>query len=129
MSDFCQHTLASSIRMCGVGVHSGELTELVFKPAPIDTGIVFVRTDCQPNVEIPAQVAFVSDCSWSTTLSHKGVSVSTVEHLLAACAGLGVDNLFIELDKQEVPIMDGSASPFVFALQAAGIQPQPEGVR
>jgi UDP-3-O-[3-hydroxymyristoyl] N-acetylglucosamine deacetylase len=120
-----QRTLKNSIRATGVGLHTGKKIFLTLRPAPINTGIVFRRVDLDPVVEIPARTRNVSDTTLSTTLSVGKVRVSTVEHLLSAIAGLGVDNAYIELNADEVPIMDGSAGPFVFLLQSAGIEEQP----
>ena len=120
-----QRTLKNIIRATGVGLHSGEKVYLTLKPAPADTGIVFCRTDLDPVVEIPAQAMNVGDTTLSTTLKSGGASVDTVEHLLSAMAGLGVDNAYVEVSASEVPIMDGSAGPFVFLLQSAGLQEQP----
>lgn len=97
---------------------------MTLKPAPIDSGIVFIRTDLEPNVEIAARAENVGETMLSTTLVKNGVKVATVEHLLSAMAGLGIDNCRIELSSEEVPIMDGSAGPFVFLFQSAGIQEQ-----
>lgn len=123
-----QRTLKNTIRAMGVGLHNGEKVFLTVKPAPIDYGIVFRRVDLNPVVEIPARSAFVGDTRLSTTLVKEGVRVSTVEHLLSAMAGLGIDNAIIEVSAPEVPIMDGSAGPFVFSLEAAGIEEQ-EGLK
>ncbi|HEY9032359.1 MAG TPA: UDP-3-O-acyl-N-acetylglucosamine deacetylase [Pseudomonadales bacterium] len=119
-----QRTLRNPIRATGVGLHSGEKVYLTLKPAPVDTGIVFRRTDLDPVVEIPAIAENVGETTLSTTLVKDDVRVSTVEHLLSAMAGLGIDNAYVELSTQEVPIMDGSAGPFVFLLQSAGIEEQ-----
>lgn len=119
-----QRTLRNAIRATGVGLHTGEKVYLTLLPAPVDTGIVFRRTDLDPVVEIPARAENVGDTTLSTTLIQDGVRVSTVEHLLSAMAGLGIDNAYIELSAAEVPIMDGSAGPFVFLIQSAGIQEQ-----
>jgi len=129
IDEYLQKTIASPIYARGVGVHSGEVTTLKLLPAAPNTGIVFVRIDCTPQVHIPAQVAQVSDCSWSTTISKNGFKVSTIEHLLSAASGLGIDNLLIEIDKEEVPIMDGSSAAFVFLLQAAGIVSQKDAYK
>ncbi len=112
------------IRAMGVGLHNGQKVFLTVKPAPVNYGIVFRRVDLDPVVEIPARSAFVGDTRLSTTLIKEGVRVSTVEHLLSAMAGLGIDNAIVELSAPEVPIMDGSASHFVFLLQSAGIEEQ-----
>ena len=119
-----QRTLKNTIRATGVGLHSGKKVYLTLKPAPIDSGIVFVRTDLEPSVEIVARAENVGETLLSTTLVKNGVKVATVEHLLSAMAGLGIDNCRIELSSEEVPIMDGSAGPFVFLIQSAGIQEQ-----
>ncbi|MGK0442265.1 MAG: UDP-3-O-[3-hydroxymyristoyl] N-acetylglucosamine deacetylase [Pseudohongiellaceae bacterium] len=119
-----QRTLRNAIRATGVGLHTGEKVYLTLLPAPVDTGIVFRRTDLDPVVEIPARAENVGDTTLSTTLIQDGVRVSTVEHLLSAMAGLGIDNAYIELSAAEVPIMDGSAGPFVFLIQSAGILEQ-----
>lgn len=119
-----QRTLKNTIRATGVGLHSGKKVYLTLKPAPIDSGIVFIRTDLEPNVEITARAENVGETMLSTTLVKNGVKVATVEHLLSAMAGLGIDNCRIELSAEEVPIMDGSAGPFVFLIQSAGIQEQ-----
>jgi len=119
-----QRTLKNTIRATGVGLHSGKKVYLTLKPAPIDTGIVFCRTDLDPVVEIPARAENVGETTVSTTLVKDGVKVATVEHLLAAMAGLGIDNAYVEVSAEEVPIMDGSAGPFVFLIQSAGIEEQ-----
>src|SRR4029079_3695001 len=99
-----QRTLKNVIRATGIGVHTGEKVFLTLRPGPANTGIVFVRTDCDPPVRIPARVEYVGDTSFCTTLSKDGVRVATVEHLLSAMAGLGIDNAIIELSAPEVPI-------------------------
>jgi UDP-3-O-[3-hydroxymyristoyl] N-acetylglucosamine deacetylase len=119
-----QRTLRNSIKATGVGLHSGEKVYLTLRPAPVNTGIVFLRTDVSPMVEIPAQALKVTDTTMSTTVENNGAKVSTIEHLMAALAGLGIDNAYIELSAPEVPIMDGSAGPFVFLIQSAGIEEQ-----
>lgn len=119
-----QRTLKNVIRATGVGLHTGEKIYLTLRPAPVDSGIVFRRVDLDPVVEIPARAENVGDTRLSTTLIHGGVRISTVEHLLSAMAGLGIDNAIIDLSAPEVPIMDGSAGPFVFLLQSAGVQEQ-----
>lgn len=119
-----QRTLRNAIRATGVGLHTGEKVYLTLAPAPVDTGIVFRRTDLDPPVEIAARAENVGDTTLSTTLVSGDVRVSTVEHLLSAMAGLGIDNAYVELSAAEVPIMDGSAGPFVFLIQSAGIQEQ-----
>ncbi|MCE0936134.1 UDP-3-O-acyl-N-acetylglucosamine deacetylase [Pseudomonas kurunegalensis] len=119
-----QRTLKNTIRATGVGLHSGEKVYLTLKPAPVDTGIVFRRADFDPVVEIPARAANVGETTMSTTLVNGDVKVDTVEHLLSAMAGLGIDNAYVELSASEVPIMDGSAGPFVFLIQSAGLEEQ-----
>ncbi len=119
-----QRTLKNTIRAMGVGLHTGEKVFLTLKPGNIDSGIVFRRVDLNPVVEIPARSEYVGETTLSTTLVRDGVRVSTVEHLLSALAGLGIDNAVVEVSAPEVPIMDGSAGPFVFLLQSAGIQEQ-----
>ncbi|MBF8223081.1 MULTISPECIES: UDP-3-O-acyl-N-acetylglucosamine deacetylase [Halomonadaceae] len=119
-----QRTLSNTIRATGVGLHSGEKVYLTLRPAPVNSGIVFVRTDLDPVVEIPARAANVTDTTLCTALSRDGVKVATVEHLMSAFAGLGIDNAIVEVSAPEVPIMDGSAGPFVFLIQSAGIEEQ-----
>lgn len=119
-----QRTLKNAIRATGVGLHTGKKVVLTLKPAPVDTGIVFRRVDLDPVVEIEARAENVGDTLLSTTLVKDDVRIATVEHLLSAMAGLGIDNAIVELSAQEVPIMDGSAGPFVFLIQSAGIQEQ-----
>ena len=119
-----QRTLRNAIRATGVGLHTGDKVYLTLLPAPVDTGIVFRRTDLDPVVEIAARAENVGDTTLSSTLMKGDVRVSTVEHLLSAMAGLGIDNAYVELTAPEVPIMDGSAGPFVFLIQSAGIEEQ-----
>lgn len=119
-----QRTLKTTIRATGVGLHTGEKVYLTLRPAPVDTGIVFRRVDLDPAVEIEAKPENVGDTTLSTCLVKDNVRISTVEHLLSAMAGLGLDNAYIDVSAPEVPIMDGSASPFVFLLQSAGITEQ-----
>jgi len=121
-----QRTLNNMIRATGVGLHTGEKVYLTLHPAPVNTGIVFRRTDLDPVVEIQAKAENVGETTLSTTLMNGDVRVSTVEHLLSAMAGLGIDNAIIDVTAPEVPIMDGSAGPFVFLLQSAGIKEQEE---
>lgn len=120
-----QRTLKNVIRATGVGLHSGEMVYLTLRPAAPDTGIIFRRVDLDPVVEIEAKAENVGETALSTTLIQNGHRVSTVEHLLSALAGLGIDNAYIDLNAAEVPIMDGSAGPFVFLVQSAGIEEQP----
>ena len=119
-----QRTLKNVIRATGVGLHTGRKICLTLRPAPVDTGIVFRRIDLDPIVELPARPDSVGDTRLSTALCKGDVSVSTIEHLMSAFAGLGVDNAYVELDASEVPIMDGSAGPYVFLVQSAGITEQ-----
>ena len=119
-----QRTLNNVIRATGVGLHSGEKVSITLRPAPIDAGIVFRRTDLDPVAEIPARADAVTETMLCTGLSADGGKAMTVEHLMSALAGLGVDNLYIDLSAAEVPIMDGSSGPFVFLLQSAGIAEQ-----
>ncbi len=116
-----QRTLKNVIRATGVGLHSGEKVFLTMRPAPVDAGIVFRRIDLDPVVEIPARAELVTETTLCTGLSQGPAKVQTVEHLMSALAGLGIDNAYIDLSAPEVPIMDGSAGPFVFLLQSAGI--------
>jgi UDP-3-O-[3-hydroxymyristoyl] N-acetylglucosamine deacetylase len=119
-----QRTLKNPIKATGITLHGGERAEIVLRPAPPGTGIVFIRTDLVPPVYIPARAEFVGETTMSTTLLKDGVRISTVEHLLSALAGLGIDNAYIEVTASEIPIMDGSAGPFVFLIQSAGIEEQ-----
>ncbi len=119
-----QRTLKNIIRATGVGLHSGEKVYLTLRPASVDTGIVFCRTDLEPVVQIPARALNVGQTTLCTSLEKDGVRVDTVEHLLSAMAGLGIDNAYVDVTAHEVPIMDGSAGPFVFLLQSAGIEEQ-----
>jgi len=119
-----QRTLRNAIKATGVGLHTGEKVYLTLAPAPVDTGIVFRRVDLDPVVEIHAIASNVGDTTLSTTLVNGGHRVSTVEHLLSAMAGLGIDNAYVDVSASEVPIMDGSAGPFVFLIQSAGIEEQ-----
>ncbi len=119
-----QRTLKNVIRATGVGLHSGEKVFLTLRPAPVDTGIVFRRVDLDPVVEVPASAELVTETTLCTGLSCGPAKIQTVEHLLSALAGLGIDNIYVELSAAEVPIMDGSSGPFVFLLQSAGIAEQ-----
>jgi UDP-3-O-[3-hydroxymyristoyl] N-acetylglucosamine deacetylase len=116
--------LKNVIRATGVGLHSGEMVYLTLRPAAPNTGIIFRRVDLDPVVEIHAKAENVGETALSTTLVENGQKISTVEHLLSAFAGLGIDNAYIDLNAPEVPIMDGSAGPFVFLVQSAGIEEQ-----
>ena len=120
-----QRTLKTTIRTTGVGLHTGARVELTLRPAQPDTGIVFHRSDLAQPVSIPATADNVGDTRLSSTLAAGGVSISTVEHLMSALAGLGIDNLHVDVAGPALPIMDGSAGPFVFLLQSAGIVEQP----
>jgi len=119
-----QRTLKNPIRASGVGLHSGKKVLMVLKPAPVDTGVVFRRIDLDEPVEVRAYAQNVGETTLGTSLIQGGVRVATIEHLLSAFAGLGIDNVYVELSSEEVPIMDGSAGPFVFLLQSAGITEQ-----
>ena len=119
-----QRTIQTLTKAVGVGLHSGLRVELTLRPAPIDTGIVFRRVDLPEPVEIPVSAEAVTDTRMASTISAGGVKVHTVEHLMSACAGLGLDNLYIDITAEEVPILDGSASSFVYLLQSAGIVKQ-----
>jgi len=119
-----QRTLKNSIRATGVGLHTGKKVLMVLRPAAANTGISFVRTDLDSHLSVTAHAENVTETTLGTTLSNGDVKVSTVEHLMSAFAGLGIDNAVVELSAGEVPIMDGSAGPFVFLLQSAGIEEQ-----
>ena len=121
-----QRTLKNIIRATGVGLHTGEQVYLTLRPAPVNTGIVFTRIDLDPIVVIEAKASNVGDTTLSTTLVKDGVRISTVEHLMSAMSGLGIDNCYVDVSASEVPIMDGSAGPFVFLIQSAGIEEQNE---
>lgn len=119
-----QRTLKNVIRATGVGLHTGEKVYLTLRPAPTDTGIIFRRVDLDEPVEVKAKAENVGDTTLSSTLVEGDVRISTVEHLLSAFAGMGIDNAYVDLSAPEVPIMDGSAGPFVFLIQSAGIVEQ-----
>ncbi|MGY6554123.1 MAG: UDP-3-O-acyl-N-acetylglucosamine deacetylase [Wenzhouxiangella sp.] len=119
-----QRTLKNVIRATGVGLHTGEKVLMTLRPAPVNAGIVFRRVDLDPMVEIPADPHRVGDTALSTTLVDRGIRVATIEHLMSALAGLGIDNLYVDLTAAEVPIMDGSSGPFAFLIQSAGIAEQ-----
>ena len=119
-----QRTPKTVIQATGVGMHSGDKILLTLRPAPVNTGIIFRRTDLDSTPEIPASYKYVSDTTLCTSLEHEGVRVATVEHLLSALAGLGIDNAYVDINGPEVPIMDGSSAPFVFLIQSAGIREQ-----
>ena len=119
-----QRTLKTAIRATGVGLHTGEKVYMTLRPAAENSGITFRRVDLDEPVDIPADPNLVGETMLGTTLIKDGVKVATVEHLMSALAGLGIDNLYVDLSAPEVPIMDGSAGPFVFLLQSAGIEEQ-----
>ena len=119
-----QRTLKNVIKATGITLHGGERAEITLRPAPINSGIRFRRIDLNPIMEIPALAEYVGDTTLSTTLIKDNVRVSTVEHLLSAFAGLGIDNAYVDVTAAEIPIMDGSAGPFVFLIQSAGIDEQ-----
>src|SRR5712692_10106034 len=109
-----QRTVKQLVKTIGVGLHSGTKVELILRPAAPDTGIVFRRVDLDPVVDFPASATVVGDTRMASTLAKDGAKIATVEHLMSACAGLGIDNLYIDVSAEEIPIMDGSASSFVF---------------
>lgn len=120
-----QRTLKQKVQVTGIGLHKGDKVNMTLRPAPVNTGIVFRRIDLDPYVDIPSRANAVGDTMLCTCLSNAdGVSISTVEHLASALAGMGIDNIIVEVDSNELPIMDGSASPFIFLLQSAGIEEQ-----
>ena len=119
-----QRTLKNSVRSTGVGLHTGERVDLTLRPAPANSGIVFRRVDLNPVAEICALAHKVHDTRLSTCLEENGVRVATIEHLMSAFAGLGVDNAFVDINSPEIPIMDGSAGTFVFLVQSAGVVEQ-----
>jgi UDP-3-O-[3-hydroxymyristoyl] N-acetylglucosamine deacetylase len=119
-----QRTIKQAAHAVGIGLHSGTKVELTLRPAAEDTGIVFRRVDLDPVVDLPARATDVGDTRMASVLHNQAVKVSTVEHLMSACAGLGIDNLYVDVTAEEIPIMDGSAASFVFLLQQAGLQEQ-----
>ncbi|MBC3765304.1 UDP-3-O-acyl-N-acetylglucosamine deacetylase [Neptunicella marina] len=120
-----QRTIKQSVQATGIGLHKGDKVTMTLRPAPANTGIVFRRTDLEPYADISANAELVGDTMLCTCLTNaEGVSISTVEHLSSALAGLGIDNIIVEVNANELPIMDGSASPFIFLLQSAGIEEQ-----
>ncbi|WP_454723164.1 MULTISPECIES: UDP-3-O-acyl-N-acetylglucosamine deacetylase [Cupriavidus] len=119
-----QRTIKSLVKTVGIGLHSGRKVTLTLRPAPADTGIVFTRVDLPEAIEIPASASAIGDTRLASVLQKDGARVSTVEHLMSACAGLGIDNLYVDVDAEEIPIMDGSAASFVFLLQSAEIEQQ-----
>ncbi|MBC7489373.1 MAG: UDP-3-O-acyl-N-acetylglucosamine deacetylase [Glaciimonas sp.] len=119
-----QRTIKTLIRAVGVGLHSGQRVELTLRPAQPGTGIIFRRIDLAEPVDIPVSARSVTDTRLASTISVNGIKVQTVEHLMSACAGLGIDNLYIDITGEEVPILDGSSAAFVFLLQSAGVEVQ-----
>ncbi|AJX17985.1 UDP-3-O-[3-hydroxymyristoyl] N-acetylglucosamine deacetylase [Burkholderia ubonensis] len=119
-----QRTIKSIVKTVGIGLHSGRKVELTLRPAAPGTGIVFSRVDLPTPVDIPASAMSIGDTRLASVLQKDGARVSTVEHLMSACAGLGIDNLYVDVTAEEIPIMDGSASSFVFLIQSAGIEEQ-----
>jgi UDP-3-O-[3-hydroxymyristoyl] N-acetylglucosamine deacetylase len=119
-----QRTLKAQVRATGVGLHTGHKVAMVMRPAPIDTGVVFCRSDLPGNPAIPAHALNVTNTMMATVIEKNGVRVSTVEHLMSAFYGMGIDNVFVDVSAEEVPIMDGSAGTFVFLIQSAGIEEQ-----
>jgi UDP-3-O-[3-hydroxymyristoyl] N-acetylglucosamine deacetylase len=124
-----QRTLKTLTKAVGVGLHSGQRVELTLRPARPNTGIVFRRVDLPEPVDIPVSAEAVTDTRLASTISCGQAKVHTVEHLMSACAGLGIDNLYVDITAEEVPILDGSASSFVYLLQSAGIELQNEPKR
>jgi UDP-3-O-[3-hydroxymyristoyl] N-acetylglucosamine deacetylase len=119
-----QRTLKSLVSASGVGLHTGQKVRITLRPAPVDTGVVFRRVDLASPVDIPARAELVGEARLASTLIKGGVKIHTVEHLMSALGGLGVDNAYVDIDAPELPIMDGSASPFVLLIQQAGIEEQ-----
>jgi len=123
---YLQRTLKKEINCASIGLHTGRKVNMTIRPAAADTGVIFIRRDTPDAAPIPADFRIVSDTTLATTLGHDGVTVSTVEHLLSAFSGMGLDNAIVELDSFEVPIMDGSALPFVNLLKKVGTRTQGE---
>lgn len=119
-----QHTINKAIETTGIGLHNGKSVKLSLRPAPINTGILFTRTDLQPPVTIPALAKYVTDTQLATSIGFNHAKIATIEHLMSACMGLGIDNLFIDVNDAELPIMDGSAAAFVDLIKQAGISEQ-----
>jgi len=119
-----QRTLKNLIRAVGVGVHTGKKVYITLRPAPVNTGVVFRRVDLNPVIDVPALEENVGDTTLSSCLVKNGVRIATIEHLMSAFAGLGIDNVYVDISAPEVPIMDGSAAPFVFLIRSAGIEEQ-----
>jgi len=124
-----QRTLKTLVRATGVGVHTGHKVAMALRPAPPDTGIVFCRSDLPGNPAVPGLATYVTDTRMATVIEHQGARVSTIEHLMSAFAGMGIDNAFVDVSAEEVPIMDGSARTFVFLIQSAGIEEQDRAKR
>lgn len=120
-----QRTIKAIVKTTGIGLHSGRKVHLTLRPAGPGTGIVFTRVDLPNAPEIRAAATSIGDTRLASVLQHEGARISTVEHLMSACAGLGIDNLYVDVDAEEIPIMDGSAASFVFLIQSAGIEEQP----
>ena len=120
-----QRTIKQTASAVGIGLHSGRKVKLVMRPAPPDTGIVFRRVDITPAVDLPSRAESVNDTRLATTLNEGKVIVSTIEHLMSALNGLAIDNLIVEIDAPEIPIMDGSGATFVYLIRNAGILEQP----
>lgn len=121
-----QRTINTSISLKGVGLHSGVESKLTLRPAPVNTGIVFIRTDVEPEKTIKGLYYNIQNTMLTTALIKDNIEIKTIEHLYSALAGLAIDNLIIEIEGPEIPIMDGSSRPFIFAIQSAGIQGQSE---
>ena len=119
-----QRTIKTIVKTVGIGLHSGRKVELTLRPAPANTGIVFARIDLAVPVDIPASALSIGDTRLASVLQKDGARVSTIEHLMSACAGLGIDNMYVDVTAEEIPIMDGSAASFVFLIQSAGIEEQ-----
>jgi UDP-3-O-[3-hydroxymyristoyl] N-acetylglucosamine deacetylase len=119
-----QRTIKSIVKTVGIGVHSGRKVELTLRPAAVNTGIVFARIDLPVPVDIPASALAIGDTRMASVLQKDGARVSTIEHLMSACSGLGIDNMYVDVTAEEIPIMDGSAASFVFLIQSAGIEEQ-----
>jgi UDP-3-O-[3-hydroxymyristoyl] N-acetylglucosamine deacetylase len=119
-----QRTIKTIVKTVGIGLHSGRKVDLTLRPAPANTGIVFARIDLPAPVDIPASALAIGDTRLASVLQKDGARVSTIEHLMSACAGLGIDNLYVDVTAEEIPIMDGSAASFVFLIQSAGIEEQ-----
>lgn len=121
-----QRTLKTVVEAAGIGLHSGKQVSLCLRPAPVNTGIVFRRIDLDPPITIPALTEYVTDTHFCTSIEREGAKIATIEHLMSAFAGLGIDNAYIDVNAPELPIMDGSSAPFVFLIQSAGFDIQSE---